>query len=139
SGGVVELRTRPVGAQAARIAESTIAEETVAVERALRAGRVAEARLRVEELARQFPSMGPVTLLRGRVLERAGLEDEAREAYETAVRQDPLLAPAYYHLGMVATRAGDFRRAEESFTTYARLPDARARETERASRAARLV
>lgn len=139
SGGVVELRTRPVGAQAARLTERAIAEETALVDRELRSGRITEARLRVEELSRRHPEVGAVTLLRGRVLERAGLAAEAVQAYEAAVRQDPLLTRAYYHLGMAAARIGEFDRAHESLATYARLPDARPRDAETALRASRLV
>ena len=139
SGGVVELRTRPTATHAARAAERTLAEETALVERELRSGRLEEARQRIEDLAARHPEVGAVTLLRGRVLERSGACREALDAYEAAVRQDPLLARAYYHLGLAAARVGDLRRAQESLSTYARLPDARPREAETASRAARLA
>jgi tetratricopeptide (TPR) repeat protein len=139
SGGVVELRTRPTAAQAARHAERSIADESARIEKELRSGRIAEARRRVDALGERHPTTGSVSLLRGRVLERAGLTREALEAFDAAVRQDPLLSAAYFHLGLAAARLGDFRRARESLATYARLPDATPREAERALRAAKLT
>lgn len=139
SGGIVELRTRPVGVQSARQVERTLADEAALIETELRAGRLEEAQRRVDELSARHPRTGTVSLLRGRVLARAGLAREAAEAFEDAVRQDPLLGNAYYQLGLAAARTGDFQRAHDSFVTYGRLPEASPEQAKTALRAATLI
>lgn len=139
SGGVIELRTRPVTAQVTRQGERTLASEMALVEEDLRAGRLDLARRRVDELSARHPRTGSVSLLRGRVQARTAEWEEAVRSLEAAVRQDPLLGSAYYHLGLAAARIGNFERAHESLTTYTRLPDAARAEAATAVRAANLV
>lgn len=139
SGGVVELRTRPIGPQAVRQGEGTLADEMAIVEQDVSAGRIDAALRRVEELSDRHAHVGAVTLLRGQVEARAGLSVLAVRSLEDAVRQDPLLGSAYFHLGIAAARVGDFRKAQESLTTFARLPDAPPEQVETALRAASLI
>ena len=121
SGGVVELRTRSV--QAVAGAMPGLRAGRADLEAALVAGRVGDARVVVERLARAHPLAAEVDMLRGRVLEREGRGGEAVEAYARAVARDPLLGSGYYHLGLAAARGGDLERARECLDTFARLPE----------------
>lgn len=139
AGGVIELRTRPVAAHAARQTEHSVATDLALVEEDLRADRLDQAWKRVEELSARHPRSGPVSLVRGRVEARGSRWGEAVRSLEAAVQQDPLLGNAYYHLGLAAARVGDFARARESLSTYARLPDATPAQAATAMRAATLI
>jgi hypothetical protein len=139
SGGVVELRTRPIAGHAPPEPERSLTDDIAQVEQDLLADRIDEARSGVEVLASRRAGYGALDLLRGRVLAREGKHGEALEAFEDAVRHDPLLGDAYFHLGLVSARLGDFARARESLGTYARLPDASPERVQTALRAATLI
>src|SRR5690606_16424949 len=124
SGGVVELKTRPVAVESAERSRGAFAVSAARIEADLRDRRIEEARRRAEALAASYPESGAAMLLRGRSLIAAGRAQEGISALEQAVRHDPLLSAAYFHLGLAAARLGEFARARESLRTFLRLPDA---------------
>ena len=87
-------------------------------------GKLDEARLRAEALAREFPDAPFIANLLGIVNAALGRLEQAVTAFENALRVDPRFAEAHFNLGGVLDSLGMTREAVASYTRAIRIkPD----------------